>query len=140
MDVHEVQVIDQAKLGLLRQELGVSFARILGYFREDGAKSIDAIEEAVRQRSAVALVRPAHTLKGEALQFGASVLAGLAERIEMCARRAVEDHVFPIELTEYVVDLRPLFDQALAVLTRETAFAAPIRRVVGFGRKVASGF
>ncbi|WP_404712046.1 Hpt domain-containing protein [Sphingomonas sp. MMS24-J13] len=132
--------IDRARLGALRRELGNSFMRILGYFREDGVRSIDAIEDAVRQRSAVALVRPAHTLKGEALQFGALPLGLMAEKIEMAARRAVEDRVFPIDVIEYVVQLRPLFEEALRVLTRETAAISPIGRAMGFGRKIAAGF
>ena len=133
------ETIDRAKLDALRQELGANFARILGYFQEDGAKSIAAIEEALRTRSAVALVRPAHTLKGEALQFGALRLGMMAERIEMCARRAVEDRDFPIKVVEHVAELRPLFDEALAVLLREATPTSPIRRAVGFGRKIASG-
>jgi HPt (histidine-containing phosphotransfer) domain-containing protein len=136
--VDDTQAIDREKLAGLRQELGANFPRILGYFREDGVKSIDAIEEAVRARSAVALVRPAHTLKGESLQFGAVRLAAMAAMIEECARQAVEDHVFPAEVVECAVRLRPLFDEALGLLTRESSFTAPIRRAVGFGRKVAS--
>jgi len=139
--VSDTHIIDRSKLDVLRQELGANFLRILGYFREDGVKSIAAIEEAVRQRSAVALVRPAHTLKGEALQFGAVALGAMAEQIEMAARRAVEDHVFPIDVIEYAVNLRPLFEEATGLLARETAVTAPIRRVVGgFGRKIATGF
>lgn len=137
----DTHIIDRSKLDGLRQELGSNFMRILGYFREDGAKSIASIEEAVRQKSAVALVRPAHTLKGEALQFGATALGLMAEQIEMAARRAVEDHVFPADVIEYVIQLRPLFEEATTLLARETAVTAPIRRVVGgFGRKIASGF
>lgn len=134
------EAIDRPRLGALRQELGNSFTRILGYFREDGAKSIDAIEDAVRQRSAVALVRPAHTLKGEALQFGALPLGQMAERIEMAARRAVEDRIFPVDVIEYVIQLRPLFEEALAVLTQEATALSPIGRAMGFGRKIAAGF
>lgn len=131
----ESQVIDHSKLDGLRRDLGPSFGRILGYFREDGTRTIAAIEEAVRHKSAVALVRPAHTLKGEALQFGAVRLGEMAERIEQAGRGAVEDHVFPIEVVEYVVALRPLFTEALGVLARESVIAAPVRRTVGFGRK-----
>ncbi len=133
------QTIDREKLDALRQELGANFARILGYFREDGIKSIEAIEEALRTRSAVGLVRPAHTLKGEALQFGAVWLGMVAERIETCARRAVEDRTFPVDAVEHIARLRPLFEEALAVLLRDAVPASPIRRAVGFGRKVVGG-
>lgn len=140
--MNEERKIDRATLDALRQELGANFGRILGYFTEDGAKSILAIEEAARVRSAVALVRPAHTLKGESLQFGATTLGSTAERIEMAARQAVEDHDFPLQIVEDVVQLRPLFDHAVAVLTRQAQPAVPampMRRAAGgFGRKVGA--
>ncbi len=133
--VTEPQLVDPAKLDALRQELGANLIRVLGYFREDGDKSIRAIEDAARTRSAVALVRPAHTLKGDSLQFGAVPLGEMAERIEQAARAAVEDHVYPDEIVAEVVQLRPLFDRTVALLTRETSAATTIRRAVGFGRK-----
>ena len=132
----DAELIDHAKLEALRAELGANFARVLAYFREDGAKSIAAIEEAARARSAVALVRPAHTLKGDALQFGAVGLAALAEEIEMAARSAVEDQEYPIDIVAEVVRLRPLFANVAAALARETSAASTIRRAVGFGRKI----
>ena len=136
MRVSDGQLLDIGKLAALRNELGSNFGRVLDYFREDGAKSIAQIEEAARARSAVALVRPAHTLKGDSLQFGAVALGLLAERVEHAARRAVEDHMFPAEIIAEVVKLRPLFDQITAMLARETSPGATIRRAVGFGRKV----
>jgi histidine phosphotransfer protein HptB len=132
--------VDRAKLSAVKAELGAAFAKVLGYFREDGIKSIEQIEAAFAQRSAVALVRPAHTLKGEALQFGAEPLGMAAERIEKAARDAVEAHNFPLTVREDVERLRGLFEGALGVLEREAAPAAPIRRPgIGFGRKVGFG-
>lgn len=134
----DIPAIDTFKLDQARRELGADFGRILGYYEEDGAKSVAAIEEAVRTRNAVALVRPAHTLKGESLQFGAVLLGLAAERIEQAARQAVEDHTFPAEMIEETVCLRPLFAQALDLLKRAAAPTAPVRRVAGgFGRKVS---
>lgn len=118
-----------------RAQLGGEFVRILGYFREDGIKSIVAIEDAMRRRDAATLVRPAHTLKGEALQFGAEPLGLLAEHIEHVARRCVETHESPEELMESVVRLRPLFEETFELFDRETAAATPARRPVVFGRK-----
>src|SRR3546814_11415523 len=74
-----------AQIAQVRRELGAGFVRILGYFREDGIKSVSAIEDAIRRRNAPALVIPAHTLKGEARQFGAerlSLTIGRASRRE----------------------------------------------------------
>jgi HPt (histidine-containing phosphotransfer) domain-containing protein len=117
-----------------RAELGTGFTRILSYFREDGHKSVLAIEEAIRAGNSAALVIPAHTLKGEALQFGAQPLAELAEHIEMTARRCVEQHERPDELLGDVVRLRPLFEATLALFDRETQMQADRRP--SFGRKM----
>lgn len=137
----EAHFVDQAAFGALRQELGGNVARMVGYFKEDGEKSIRLLEEAARARNAVALVRPAHTLKGDALQFGATALAAVAETIEMAARQAVEDRVYPNEVMAEVLRLRPLFEGTAAALAREVAPSPALpRRVVGFGRKAPARF
>jgi len=116
--------------------LGAAFVRILGYFREDGTKSVAVIEEAMRARDASGLVMPAHTLKSEARQFGAERLGALSEDIEMFARHCVEAQVSPEEYLPRVVTLRPLFEETLDALERE---ANPLvqRRPTGFGRAVS---
>ena len=121
-----------------RQALGADFIRILGYFREDGTRSVAAIEAAVRGGDAAAVVIPAHTLKGEALQFGAETLAALAEEIEMVARHCVEVQEAPDELIERVVLLRPLFQQTLDLFDRECSPLVERRGPGGFGRKPLS--
>ncbi|MEZ0497842.1 Hpt domain-containing protein [Sphingomonas sp. IW22] len=120
-----------------RAELGANFARILGYFREDGMKSVAAVEAAMRARSAAGLVVPAHTLKGEARQFGAEPLGDLAEAIEMTARDCVEQHDAPDALLEQVVALRPLFNRTLTALEREANPLVARKPAGGFGRRVA---
>ncbi len=120
-----------------RTQLGGEFVRILGYFREDGVKSLVAIEEAMRNKNAAAMVRPAHTLKAEALQFGAEPLGMLAEHIEHHARRCVEFHESPDELLQDVARMRPLFNETISMFDREMApVAAAPRRTMGFGRKL----
>jgi histidine phosphotransfer protein HptB len=116
-----------------RSMLGESFVRVLGYFREDGTKSVAAIEAAMRERSSVKLVLPAHTLKGEGFQFGAEKLAALAEEIEVTARHYVEIQQDPAELVEKVVQLRPLFERTMAALEAE---ASPlVERRAAFGSR-----
>lgn len=127
-------LINRADLASARAELGSGFVRILGYFREDGPKSVAAIEDAMRGRNAAALVLPAHTLKGESRQFGAERLGDMAEEIEMVARRCVEYHESPEELIETVVGLRSCFSETLAELDREANPLVP-RRPGTFGRK-----
>ena len=121
-----------------RRTLGADFVRILGYFREDGVKSVAAIEEAMRAKDAAALVLPAHTLKGEARQFGAEPLADLAEEIEVVARRCVELRSSPDELIPQIVSLRPMFETTLDLLDREVN--PLVERRPGFGRRAAGSF
>ena len=116
-----------------RGALGEAFVRILGYFREDGTKSVAEIENAMRDRSSAGLILPAHTLKGEGYQFGAEKLAELAEEIEVAARHYVEIQQDPSELLEKVVQLRPLFELTLETLEREVS--PLIERRASFGAR-----
>jgi histidine phosphotransfer protein HptB len=116
-----------------RSVLGESFVRVLGYFREDGTKSVAEIEAAMRERNSGKLVLPAHTLKGEGYQFGADRLAALAEEIEVAARHYVEIRQDPEELLEKVVQLRPMFERTMAALENE---ASPlVERRSAFGSR-----
>ena len=118
-----------------RRELGDGFVRLFGYFREDGAKAVSAIENAVRQGQAAPIVLPAHKLKSEAREFGAFALAALAEEIEMSARDCVEWHQNPADLVEQVVGRRPLYEATVQAIdeatnplkTRRPVFGTAIR-------------
>lgn len=114
------ELVDWTKFSEMRTELGASFVRILGYFREDGAKAVARIEQAMHRHDAAGLVLPAHTLKTEARQFGAETVGALAEAIEEAGRRAVESHVFPDDLLPQVARLRPVYARTLALLEAET--------------------
>lgn len=132
-------LVDWQAFQRARSELGAGFVRILGYFQEDGYKSVSAVETAVRANNAAALVIPAHTLKGEARQFGADPLAALAEQIEMIARGCVETHDTPEEAVPHAAKLRPLFEETLVLLIREATPLQQQRRPAaggGFGRRV----
>lgn len=120
-----------------RSELGPGFVRILGYFREDGEKAINKIEEAMHRRDATGLVIPAHTLKSEARQFGADPLGTLAEEIEFSARRSIEARMFPDELIPAVTKLRPLYHQTMELFEKESN-PLVVRRPV-FGRAAGNG-
>ena len=133
-------LIDWPAYAKARAELGAGFVRILGYFREDGVKSVAAIEEALRAQNAAAMVIPAHTLKGESRQFGAEPLAMLAEVIETHARDCVERRLEPDAAIEDVVKLKPLFEQTLALLEREANPLAERRPTGGFGRRAPTTF
>ena len=56
-------IVNWAVFSRTRAELGPGFVRILGYFREDGEKSVAKLEEAMHRRDATALVIPAHRLR-----------------------------------------------------------------------------
>lgn len=132
MSYEEAPLINWSTYAETRATLGSDFVRILGYFREDGIKSVDAIEAAIRDGSAARLVLPAHTLKSEALQFGAEQLGLLSEKIEMTARHCVEIQESPDELLEDIVCLRDMFRISLAALEKE---ANPLVERRAFGRR-----
>ncbi|WP_300973769.1 Hpt domain-containing protein [Sphingomonas sp. LHG3406-1] len=136
MDETGGEIVDWVHFEKTRGELGPGFIRILSYFREDGVKSVAAIEQAMREQNTVALVMPAHTIKGEARQFGAEPLAKIAELIESTARLCIETRRFPDELVADVVKLRQLFDQTNELFEKATN---PLKsrpgQVAGFGRK-----
>jgi HPt (histidine-containing phosphotransfer) domain-containing protein len=132
-------IIDWAHFEKSRAELGPGFIRILSYFREDGTKSVNQIEQAMHDGNATALVIPAHTLKGESRQFGAESLAVVAEKIEQVARICIETHRFPDELVPDVVELRRLWNRTAELFDKATnplQSRAPVAG--GFGRKAAN--
>lgn len=134
-----IDIVDWVHFEKSRGELGPGFIRILGYFREDGAKSVAQVEAAMREQNTVALVIPAHTLKGEARQFGAEPLAACAEMIEQVARSCIESHRFPDELVPDVVELRRLWNETIDLFEKATnprLTRAPVQG--GFGKKVAN--
>jgi histidine phosphotransfer protein HptB len=112
--------VDWARFAQAKASLGSNFTRLLGYFREDGGKSIAAIEAALRGHDAIGIVGPADLLKSEAMQMGALGLAELAEAIEFEARDCVELHLLPDSLIESVVSLRMAFESVLGQFDRET--------------------
>ncbi len=132
-------IVDWVHFERSRAELGPGFIRILSYFREDGTKSVEAIEEAMHQQDTVALVIPSHTLKGEARQFGAEPMAAVAEKIEHTARFCIETHRFPDELIPDVVELRRLWDRTVELFDKATN---PLQTRPGtpggFGKKAAN--
>jgi HPt (histidine-containing phosphotransfer) domain-containing protein len=129
-------IIDWVVFERGRAELGPGFIRILSYFREDGTKSVQQIEQAMHDENTAALVIPAHTLKGEARQFGAEPVAALAELIESTARLCIETHRFPDELISDVVELRRLFQETVEQFEKATNPLVTRTPQGTFGRKV----
>lgn len=135
MPTTEQTIVDWTSFTLTRTQLGAAYFRVFGYFREDGEQSIAIIEAAMRNRDASAMVMPAHKLKSEARQFGGERLGQLAEDIEMFARHCVETHETPEDYVAKVVQLRPIFEDMLAIIDAETN-PLVVRRH-GFGKRVA---
>ena len=138
MEDDGADIVDWVHFERARAELGPGFIRILGYFREDGTKSVSQIEQAMRDQNTVALVIPAHTIKGEARQFGAEPLAKVAELIESTARLCVETRRFPDELVPQVVELRKLFSQTMELFDKATNPLLTRQAPGGFGRRAAN--
>ncbi|MCY7280863.1 MAG: Hpt domain-containing protein [Sphingomonas bacterium] len=131
-------IVDWLYFEKSRGELGPGFIRILGYFREDGEKSVAKIEQAMHDHDTVALVIPAHTLKGEARQFGAEPLAEVAERIENIARSGIETHRFPDELVPDVVELRRMFNLTVEMFDKATNPLMTRAQPASFGRRASN--
>ncbi len=131
-------LVDWVHFEKSRNELGPGFIRILGYFREDGARSVAQIETAMRDQNTVGLVIPAHTLKGEARQFGAEPLADCAELIENSARISIETQCFPSELVADVVKLRRYWNETLELFDKATNPLLTRAAQSAFGRKAAN--
>ncbi|MFC7536581.1 Hpt domain-containing protein [Sphingomonas sp. GCM10030256] len=139
MEGGSADIVDWLHFEKCRAELGPGFIRILSYFREDGAKSLAQIEQAMREQNTVGLVMPAHTIKGEARQFGAQPLAKVAELIENTARTCIETRRFPDELVKDVVEMRRLFSCTVELFDKATnPLVARASVAGGFGRRVAN--
>ena len=67
-------LVDWNEFRTTRTQLGAAFVLILGYFREDGIKSVAAIEEAMRARDADALCEG---VRGDLIEGGERFLAHL---------------------------------------------------------------
>ncbi len=113
---YSIPLVNEAELAKARGILGAGMPRIIGYFREDGVKSISQLEEALDSRNAAAMVIPAHTLKGESRQFGARRLGDIAEAIETTARRCIEQRIEPDEVASEIAMLRSCFVETLQLL------------------------
>jgi histidine phosphotransfer protein HptB len=113
-------LVDWFQFSLARHQLGAQFAKQLCYFREDGGRSISAIEDALRAHDAGRMVGPADLIKSEAEQLGARGLAEIAEDVEFEARDCVDLHLAPDSLIELVVSLREAFDEVDQAFDRET--------------------
>ncbi len=111
--------IDWAVLQETRARFGVNFFRHFGYFTQDGPKSVQAIEDAMRAMNAAKMVLPANRLAEDAFLFGATALGELAEYIEMQAQRCVAQHLAPDDLLRDVLALRPLYFTSVSRLERD---------------------
>jgi histidine phosphotransfer protein HptB len=138
LDAAQPNIVDWAHFEKYRSELGPGFIRILGYFREDGERSVAQIEEAMHEQNTTALVIPAHTIKGESRQLGAEPLAKVAELIESTARLCIETRRFPDELVPQVVELRRLFNETVAQFDKATNPLMTRTAPGGFGRKATN--
>jgi HPt (histidine-containing phosphotransfer) domain-containing protein len=89
----------------------------------------------MHHENTTALVIPAHTIKGEARQFGAEPLAAVAELIETTARLCVETQRFPDELVKDVVELKRLFEETVSQFDKATNPLLTRSPQGAFGRK-----
>jgi len=131
---YTIPMFDEAALMLVLRAAGPDFSRLVGYFGDDGARCIALIEQAHGQGDAVALVDPAHKLKGEARQLGARRLGDISAEIERTARRCIEQQQQPGTIDHEISMLRICFSQTLALLCELTP-----RRVIPASRRASAG-
>lgn len=127
-------LIDTDALSAARDTLGPNFDRVVGYLRDDGSQAVTAIEAAMREQNAAALIGPADMLSNHAADLSAAALATLSDSIEAIATDCLEHHDTPTAALPLVIGLRDVFDATLAAPEREPAVRA--RSVAGFGRRV----
>jgi len=146
---YETPLFNEIDLAFIMRIAGQDFQRLVGYFGDDGARGITAIEAAHASGDAVALVDPAHKLKSEARQLGARRLGDIAAEIERTARRCIEQQVQPGTIDQEIALLRVCFAQTLAILCEQAprrpskparaalAHTTPAGRMRLFGRRAA---
>ncbi len=113
--------INWGVLNETRRKFGGNFFRHFGYFTQDGPRSVQAIEDAMRAMNAAKMVLPANRLAEDAFLFGAQALGEFAEQIETNAQRCVAQHETPDFLLRDVLALRPLYFTSVARLEREVS-------------------
>ena len=87
-------MVDEGVLAQLRASVqdDTDFVReLVDAFVADSAGYVDAIERALADGKAEALVRPAHTLKSSSATLGAMTLSGTARTLELGARSGALD-------------------------------------------------
>ncbi len=119
MSQSQEAIVDWERFSQARTTLGANFLRVIGYFSDDGAKSVSAIEDALRTRNAIAMIGPADLLKSDAMQIGALSVAEIAEDIEFGARDCVEWRQSPEILLEPVMQLRAFFEDSVLQFDKE---------------------
>ena len=92
-------VVNWTTFGQTRALIGGEFSKILGYYRDDAAENVVAVEQAYKLRDAVSMVRPAHTLKGDSLQFGGEALASWPSSSNIARAAASKSRAPPIRST-----------------------------------------
>ena len=88
------ETLDRATLAELLAAVGDDPAfvgELVDTYLADAPGQLDAIDAAIAAGSPDALVRPAHTLKGNSLNLGALELAEVARSLEMTARGGTID-------------------------------------------------
>jgi HPt (histidine-containing phosphotransfer) domain-containing protein len=84
---------------------------MLSLFRADGTTRIQELRSAVRRRDAKLVNLLAHTLKGEAMAWGATDLVATSRRLE---ERSSDGGV--VELMDLTAELERLFHASVAAL------------------------
>lgn len=94
MNMPDEPILDAAVLAELRASVGNDRSFVVDLietYLSDSTAQIEAVEGALDQADADALVRPAHTLKSSSATLGAKRLSTLARTLEMAGRTGAID-------------------------------------------------
>ena len=111
----ESAVLDHAVLAELRESVGDDdefIADLVETYVRESRDHLSAIEEAAAAGDAVAIVRPAHTLKSSSAALGAMRLAQVAREIEFAGREGTTGG-----LNERVTRAKQTWDETFAAMT-----------------------
>jgi HPt (histidine-containing phosphotransfer) domain-containing protein len=115
LDAPDAVTLDPAALRPIRELEGLGrpglFDEMLGLFRDEGTVRLAHLRDAVARRDPELVYRLAHTMKGEALAWGAAELVEAARELEGRARSGRLDALGPA-----VHELERLFEATLAAL------------------------
>ncbi len=116
--------INWVRFNMLREQQQHRFFEQFSYFRDDGKKSVQAIEDAMRNMNVAPMIVPANRLMEDAEYFGAEALADHAAALQLAAQNCLTRRERPDHMLRDILNLRPLFFTSIAEMERHSSSLA----------------